>query len=302
MTPVHIAALYFDDRKEATKKRLQKLKEAGLVGERTRNAFELSVLFLARHGLAVLNEHKILSEYPAFNMPALDRRAHVSALTVRHELEVMDVKVAFYSAIRDVDRLTIEEFSTWPLLYQFQVLRPGMRGGGATVKPDGFIRIHEETTDGHVDEHPFFLEVDLSSETQDRLARKAISYLNYYQSGGFAARHGASRADFKDYPFRVLMVLKNAERRNNTAERLLQNNPPIFKQVYLSTLGEVKSNPFGAIWIRPMDYRDATKGTQFASQDRPQTWAYRRQGERDRFVESEISKFPLLNPPDSTSR
>ena len=34
LTLAHAAPLYFEGRKEAAKKRLQKLKEAGLVGER----------------------------------------------------------------------------------------------------------------------------------------------------------------------------------------------------------------------------------------------------------------------------
>ena len=58
--PVHqieARPLYFEGRNEATKKRLQKLKAAGLVGERKRQAFEPSVLFLTRNGLTLLREH-----------------------------------------------------------------------------------------------------------------------------------------------------------------------------------------------------------------------------------------------------
>jgi len=40
MTPGHAAKLYFDGKPEATKKRLQKLKAAGLIGERPRRAFD----------------------------------------------------------------------------------------------------------------------------------------------------------------------------------------------------------------------------------------------------------------------
>lgn len=75
--------------------------------------------------------------------------------------------------------------------------------------------------------------------------------VDYYKSGGFAARNGAARSDYKEFPFRVLMVFKTAERRNNTAERLLQSNLPVFKQACLSTLEEVTRDPFDAIWIRP---------------------------------------------------
>ncbi len=125
----------------------------------------------------------------------------------------MDVKAAFCSAIRGSGRFTVAEFSTWPLLYQFEAFRPGHSSAEVIVKPDGFIRIHEKETDGGLSEHTFFLEVDRSSETQDTLVARAGCYLDYYKSGGFAVRNGGTRADFKDYPFRVLMVFKTAEDR-----------------------------------------------------------------------------------------
>jgi len=58
MTAEHIAMIYFDGRSEAGKKRLQKLKAAGFVGERTRRAFQPSVLFLTRKGLGVLQAER----------------------------------------------------------------------------------------------------------------------------------------------------------------------------------------------------------------------------------------------------
>ena len=91
------------------------------------------------------------------------------------------------------------------------------------------------------------------------------------------------------------MVFKNAERRNNTAERLLQNTPPIFSQVCLSTFEEVKRDPLGSIWIRPIDYREATRGTPFDPDQRRQTWGYARQSEREHFVAQKVSKFRILS-------
>ena len=296
MTAAHAKTLYFDGRKEASKKRLQKLKGAGLIGERARRAYEPAVLFLARKGLALLDKRGVLRGYPPLAQATLERRARVGASTLQHELEVMDVKTAFHSAITKTPSFAIATFSTWPLLYQFQALRPGSSGAEALMKPDGFIRIHETITDGDLDEHSFFLEVDRSHETQDKLARKASSYLDYYQSGGFAARHGTPRSDYKKHGFRVLMVFKTAERRNNTAERLLQNNPPIFTQTWLSTFEEVTTDPLGKIWIRPLDYNDVTKGTAFDTERKRASWGYRRQIESDRLVESKIARFALLTP------
>jgi hypothetical protein len=294
MTTDHATALYFEGKGEAAKKRLQKLKAAGLISERPRRAFEPSVLFLTRKGLVLLQEKGVLTQYPSFDLPALDRRTRVSDLTIRHELEIMDVKTAFHAAIKATASFTIAEFSTWPLLNEFTAYRPGGNGAEVPVKPDGFVRIHETDAANGKFERAFFLELDRSSEVQDKLVAKAVCYLDYYRRGGFAVRNGATRDDFKKFPFRVLMVFKNAERRNNTALRLLQNTPPILTLVYLSTLEEVTHNPAGAIWIRPLDYREATKGTPFAPEKQPKTWGYQRQTARELFVEQKVRKRRIL--------
>jgi len=126
------------------------------------------------------------------------------------------VKVAFHSATKKAGLFTVAEFSTWPLLHEFRACRNGRGGGEVVVRPDGFIRIREHQADAELFEHTFFLEVDRSTETQDTLVTRAGCYLNYYQSGDFAVKNGAPQSAYKDYPFRVLMVFKTTERRNNT--------------------------------------------------------------------------------------
>lgn len=294
MTTAQATALYFDNKIDAANKRLQKLKACGFIGERPRRAFQPSVLFLTRNGIKQLETAGILQNYPSFALPALDRRARVSDLTIRHELEVMDVKTAFHSTIKAMPSRTIATFSTWPLLHEFKAYRPGTKSSEVSVKPDGFILIHETEADGGKFERTFFLEVDRSTETQDVLVDRAGCYFDYYKSGGFAVRNGATRENYKEFPFRVLMVFNSAERRNNTAERLLQSPQPIFKQVCLATLADATRDPFGAIWIRPFDYREATRGTPFNA-DRPrETWQYKRQAEREAFIEKHIHKHSIL--------
>lgn len=294
MTTGHIATIHFDGKKEAAKKRLQKLKAAQLIGERTQRVNEPSVLFLTRQAFALLESEGVLKDYPPIAKSSLEKRARVSELTLRHELEVMDVKAAFHSAIRKTESFSAAEFSTWPLLNQFQACRDGYGGAEVLVKPDGFIRIHEKEADGGLSEHTFFLEVDRSSETQDMLVARAGCYFDYFKSGGFAVRNGAPRSAFREYWFRVLMVFKTAERRNNTAERLLQNIPPILSHACLSTFEEVTTNPLGPIWIQPFDYRKATKETPFDSELRRDTWAYKRQSAREEFVERNVRKIRIL--------
>jgi hypothetical protein len=251
MTTAHMAALYFSGSKEAAKKRLQKLKADGLITERKRRVNEAAILFLTRKGFGLLNSENLLAEYPKLSVTSFEKRADVSSLTIRHELAVMDVKAAFYSSLKNSDQFSIEEFSTWPKLHEFRAYRPD--GVEALVKPDGFIRIHEKEKDGGVSEHVFFLELDRSTESQNTLVNRAVCYLDYYKSGRFAEANGAKREAYKQYPFRVLFVMKSEERRTNTAERLLESDPPIRTLVYLSTLSAVTTGRFGKIWIRPID-------------------------------------------------
>jgi len=293
MTTAHAAALFFDNKIDATYKRLQKLKTAGFLTERPRRAFGPSVLFLTRKGLVLLQSRGVLNDYPSFDLSALERRASVSDLTIRHELEVMDVKKAFHTAIKTTPSFTVEEFTTWPLLNEFKAYRHD-NGASVLVKPDGFIQIHETEPGGSKFKWTFFIELDRSTEKQEILIARAGCYFDYYKSGGFAVRIGAARSDYKQFPFRVLMVFKTAERRNNTAERLLQNNLPVSKQVCLSTLEEVIHDPLGAIWTNPVDYREATKGTPFDPERRSSTRKYRHQPEREALVESKVKKFRLL--------
>jgi hypothetical protein len=295
MTASHASSLYFDGRHEMTKKRLQKLKSAGLIAERPRRAFEPAILYLTRKGLGPLVERGILRDYPEFDLPALERRARVSGLTLRHELEVMEIKVAFASSVTKSPALALAEFNTWPLLNEFKVFQDRAGNSEVLVRPDGFIRIHEKEQGGGLSEHALFLEVDRSTESQEVLASKAACYLAYYKTGGFAEKCGGNRGDFKEYPFRVLFVFKTAERRNNTAERLIQGNPPILTQVWLTTFADVTADPFGAIWIRPADYRDAIRGTRFEHGLATVRSDYSRDGTREQFIESSVKKNALTD-------
>jgi hypothetical protein len=296
MTSGHIATIYFDGKRPYTKKRLQKLKVGGLVGERQRQVNKPSILFLTRKGFSLLRSHVDPSEYPTFGEDSFVARANVSEPTLRHELEIMDVKAAVHDALRKSEIFSIDKFCTWPELYQFETPHPG-HGADILVKPDGFIRIHEKEPGTKGFFHELFLEVDRSNETQDRLVGKAASYMEYYKSGGFAVRNGGSRSQVKDFPFRVLIVVKSFDRRNNLAERLAMNNPPILRQAWLTTFAEVTADPLGPIWILPVDYRNVTAGTRFYNERPNRTFEYRRQAEREAFVEEKIKKWKLFELP-----
>lgn len=303
MTLAHAATLYFGGRGEACKKRVQKLKAAGVVAERPRRrAYDPSVLFLTKRAFAALSERGVLADYPRLSWKRLEKRARVADSTLAHELQVMDVKAAFAAAVSAAAAagspagLEVAEFTTWPLLSQFRAARPS--GEQVLVKPDGFMRFREHAAadDGAAYEHTFFLEVDRSTEPQDTLAARAACYADYYRRGGLAARHGRPRSEFKAFPFRVLMVFRNAERRNNAAARMLQVTPPVLTQVWLTTFDEVTSRPLGAIWVQPLDYRAAVASTAFEHDRAGDPAVYRRQTERESLVEGRVLKHSLFCP------
>jgi hypothetical protein len=267
MTAEHIAAIHFEGRYEAARKRLQKLKTAGYVGERPRRAYDPAVLFLTKKAFSLLCEHGAIAEYPKTTWKSLEKRVRVSPLTLRHELEVQDVKAAMVKAIAQAPGLEVAEFNTWPLLNKFQAYTPA--GELVTVKPDGLIRIRQTMPDGEILEHALFLEVDRSTETLETLAQRACCYRDYYRRGGWALRYGRPASEFEHFPFRVLLICKTAERRNNVAKRLLACRPPILTQVCLTIILEFIEQPLGAIWLRPADYQEAITGKEFLFPTQP---------------------------------
>jgi len=294
MTVQHIAAIYFGGHLDAARKRIQRLKATGYLNERPRRVYEPAILFMTRRAFTALKECGALQSYPQVGWTTLEKRIRVSQSTLAHEIQVLDVRAALTSALNESASQRITEFRTWPALYQFTARREeGFGAAEVLVKPDGYLRISERNGTATF-EHTFFLEVDRSTETQDTLAQKGICYVDYYKSGGYAEWLGQSRAAFRDYPFCVLMVLKNAERRNNTAERLLQLNPPIRQQVWLTTWEEIVADPLGAIWVQPGEYAKATAGTAFDPMAERGKGTYRRQVEREDMVERAVRKRRLL--------
>ena len=142
-------------------------------------------------------------------------------------------------------------------------------------------------------EHTFYLEVDRSQESQEKITSKALCYRDHFTSGGLAVRFGHPRSDYKAFPFRVLMVFRTTERRNNAADAMLRLTKPIRQMVWTTTQDELLNEPLGAIWVRPADYEAVTKGTPFDS-ERHRDLIYRRQTERERLVETGVAKHFLL--------
>lgn len=282
----HLTTLYFAGRIDAARKRIQRLKALGYIRERPRqHVYEAAILFLTKKAFQFLNECGKLAAYPQIGLSQFEKRVQVSASTLRHELSILDVKAATASAVA-ASGASLVEFSTWPTLFQFMA-HPG-QGPEVLIKPDGFIRIGVPAG-----EATFFLELDRSTETLERLRAKVLGYLDYYNRGGLASRFGQPRTKFKEFPFRVLFVVPSAERRNNLASILISSRPSISGFAWISTLEEVLRDPLAAIWVRPTDYKIAVANTAFDG-DRRRDGRYISTPERETFVERTIRKQRLI--------
>lgn len=254
------------------------------------------MLTLTRKGYELLKVRGELERYPATTWERLDKRLRVSPLTIAHEVEVMEFRAAFVAAVRRRPSLTIVEFCTWPAMIAFDACQPD--GHIVTVRPDGFIRLRETTTHGHRYDYYFFLEVDRSSESQQVLVNRAHCYGDFYRRGGLANRFGRPAAEFKAFPFRVLVTCRSAERLNNFAERLITSLLPSRSQFWMATLVGALADPLGAVWINVNDYARAVMDTRFATPHDTTNSdgnSYRRDTAREQLVEKIASKRPLIS-------
>lgn len=295
MTLTQISDLHFGGSYEYAKKRFQQLKAADYVHERkpthNRGRYYASTLSLARSGfMAMAEDPFVLGEEMSWD--DLRERLDFAESSLSHELEVIDMKVAFSNAIRTVASLALEEFSTYPRRYQFET-EHFERGKIFTLKPDGYARVSGIAPR----EHSFFFEWDRSSEAHRKLGIKAFGYQRYFESGAFAMWNGVGEEQRDDYPFTPIFILPNEERRNNTAEHLLQLRHPKTgarirrNALLLTTHAEFLSDPLSAIYVTLSQYQAVTRDTPY---DAATHKAMSRALERDRFVSDRIEKTVLF--------
>ena len=292
MTLAHAAVFHFGGKIEVAAKRVQKLKGAGLVGERPRRPYEPSILFLTRSGFELLTERGVPGAVPPLSWTCLERRLRVSNATLRHELGVLDVRAAIISAVAADARYDVVEFGVWPRPFQFRA-SPGIGRPDVTLRPDGLVRIGEREPDGGRSEHTFYLEVDRSTEVVDTVIRKVACYADHFRRGGLAVQFGHPPEAYRAFPFRVLLVCLTAERRNSLTERLLQARPPVAGLVRLATTGALTADPLGPVWVDPRDYGQVIEVESCGVPTRAAV-AHRRRPERDALVEQTVPKHLLL--------
>lgn len=262
MSYSHAAAFIFEGKLAAAKKRIQKLVGARLVTRTRKDGNRLVVISLSRAGLNLLHRDGILRRYPLSSLAGYEKRLSISDGTREHELAVLDVKAAFALSIRGMESLRLLQFTTWPLLNQFEILT-GRFGSKRLIKPDAFIRIRKQIAEGGMLDTQFYFELDRSTRSQKRFVDQLLSYPAFYKSGGFAVRNGVPPEAYARFPFRVLVIVKSLERRNNTLRNLLESTPRVPTQILITTLEEALHDPLGKIWVRPLDYKMAVEGTIF---------------------------------------
>lgn len=253
LTLSQIADIHFDSRREATKKRLQSLKQAKLIVARPRTSpSEPELLKLTRRGFEWLRESGQLSDYPRLTWASLNKRLKVSVLTQRHEIEVGNVKASIHRSARR-DQIIVDRFITWPRLIRFR--NPDARSPQKFVSPDGFFQLRVDRHDGSMS-FAFFVEVDRGTETISRIVARAASYVEHYKSGAYAKRQGGDARQPQLHPFRVLWTFPSRARLMNFAKACREAHPPILKMMWLATIDEVIVDPLGAIWMRSGDASD----------------------------------------------
>lgn len=252
-TREQIAQLHFEGSYEAAQNRLKKLRDARMLRATKAGIGKPEILALGLQGFDVLKAHRRLERYPNFTREFFEDRKPLSAMTVEHELAVMNVKAAFVREARTGwDDLAIREFTTWPLLYSFLARVSLESSRSQEIKPDGFIELAVPQI------QRFFLEVDRGTEKLDTILRKCHGYQHFYQSGGMATRYGVEHPS--QAPFRVLFSVESEARRNNIAEALIREGS-ILRLVWITTRAQMERDPFGAIYLTPQAYRDAVQGT-----------------------------------------
>lgn len=261
-----IAELFFSGSYDAAAKRLQKLLTHGYLRERKvddrRGTYLPTWISLAEPAFSVLRADNAIPDEMTWQ--SLRRRRSSAPSTLAHDLDVVDLWVAFVKAHRRAREGSLKHFSTWPYHFQFETV--STHGGASSLLlPDAHaVMAHTDDPKLAPIESTIFFEWDRSTEHRGILRGKALGYDHFYRSGAYAERCGGRHTDIEDYPFRVVLAVKNEERRNNLLEALARpegTHPLIPDQFWSTTWEEIRSDPLGPIYLHVGDYVQATKGT-----------------------------------------
>jgi hypothetical protein len=121
-------------------------------------------------------------------------------LFLNHQLFLNEMRIAFTLAIAEHPHMSLER---WIKERDCFIEFPMIQGGHKTLRPDGCLCLTYLKK-----LYSFFIEVDCSTMSNNRLRAKANVYLDY-------ARSGHSLQDFGFKYFRVLIITRTQERLKN---------------------------------------------------------------------------------------
>lgn len=287
LTAQQISRLFFPSY-EMGKKRLQKLWNAGyLKREFAPVSFGSSpaVYCLTAKGCGLLLEHgAVKSEEITWHKD----RNRGGSLFKNHEIAVNDVKVALLAAARGAGETGVYEFGKGKPYFD-RVSNSNPEAGEKDyipIRPDGFIIL--QRSGGY---EYFFLEVDRGTMTMKRIRAKLKGYRSYYFDGGFFEKYGQSGYRKEDYSFRVLMTCPTEETRNNRLEQACAIGSHTL--CWFGVHDEVVNDPFGQVWVRGKEYKDALKSV--PPEKEYQWMRSKNKSERDLFIREQVQAQTLLD-------
>lgn len=216
LTLAQISVLCFGGRTEAAKKRLQKLRKAGLIRKHSPNLFAFSIYMPASPASAALGNERGNRRFT---------RRTPSSATLQHEIALRDVRAYVYEAAR-VGHFSVEEFSIDSSQLAFEV-------GETVTRPDGYFALRRGDKVWRL-----FVEVDNGSEPYSTLLKRVAMYRAYFKTGGFANRCGGVQEEYRRYPFRLLIIFNSDKR----SKALVAQNASLTVQgfVVVSSLQEIR--------------------------------------------------------------
>jgi len=167
------------------------------------------------------------------------RRKHnrVEFFFLEHTVAVSELNVALQLALRERCDAGLIAWRREAYLKRERVQDPEDCEARLWVAPDAFFGI--SAPQGRCF---FFVEVDMGTETLERVRRKLVAYREYWKSGAYLERYGCKS-------FRVLIIAQGPDR---LANLILMAADLGARNMFLFALAQsVSSNVLGPIWLRP---------------------------------------------------
>jgi hypothetical protein len=229
LTLAQIADLCFEGKREAAKKRLQKLQHGGHVRRHSPGMLHESIYIIRKraHVLIAGNGY----ERSSF------KRSIPPLATLRHEILLRDFRTAIF---RDAKRAGIEVnlFTIKPEDLRFEI-------GNKVLRSDGYFEIHVKNETCR-----YFLEVDLGTEAHSVIVERVWQYRELFK--GRLGRKGKSCTSF---PFRVLFVFTSDERLHLFLTRL--HNTGMKDFVMATTFSLSGQFACSSVWMTARTHRRA---------------------------------------------